>query len=93
LFKPYIILRTPLLTETHIKQRLNFARWWRKNKTNVFRDKPFMFSDEKIFVIDGGLNRQNNRVYALSREQANQNGGNFLNKYLTTCNYLLKNKN
>jgi hypothetical protein len=34
-----------------------------------------MFSDEKIFTVNGGLNRQNDRVYAISREQANKNEG------------------
>ena len=37
-----------------------------------------MFSDEKIFTVDGGLNSQNMRVYAMSREEADENGGNYL---------------
>ncbi len=32
-----------------------------------------MFSDEKIFTVNGGLNKQNDRVYAVSREQPNAN--------------------
>ena len=35
-----------------------------------------MFSDEKLFTVDGGLNKQNMRVYAHSREEADKNGGN-----------------
>ena len=34
-----------------------------------------MFSDEKIFTVDGGLNKQNQRVYAISREEADRKGG------------------
>ena len=34
-----------------------------------------MFSDEKIFTVNGGMNKQNDRVYAVSRDQANENGG------------------
>jgi hypothetical protein len=34
-----------------------------------------MFSDEKIFTQNGGLNKQNNRVFALSRKEANERGG------------------
>lgn len=37
-----------------------------------------MFSDEKIFTVDGGLNKQNHRVYAYSREEADKKGGNEL---------------
>ena len=33
-----------------------------------------MFSDEKIFDQDGQINRQNNRVYAESRQAANEAG-------------------
>lgn len=35
-----------------------------------------MFSDEKIFTVDGGMNSNNQRVYALSREEADKRGGN-----------------
>lgn len=75
LLKAYCKIKTPLLTANHINKRLSFSRWWRKEKTALFKDKPFMFSDEKLFLIDGGHNRQNDRVYALSREQANKIGG------------------
>ena len=43
-----------------------------------------MFSDEKIFLIDGGNNRQNDRVLAVSRENANKSGGN-----LYFCEFLV----
>ena len=34
-----------------------------------------MFSDEKVFSVNGGLNKQNDRIYATSREQANSYDG------------------
>jgi hypothetical protein len=52
--------------------------WWRKEKKKIFGNMPIMFSDEKIFTVNGGLNKQNDRVYAVSREQANVNGGTFI---------------
>jgi hypothetical protein len=33
-----------------------------------------MFSDEKLFVVDGGINKQNQRNYAFSREEADEIG-------------------
>ncbi|RNA42665.1 transposase [Brachionus plicatilis] len=36
-----------------------------------------MFSNEKIFTIDGGLNKQNDRVYAISRDEVDEIGGLF----------------
>jgi hypothetical protein len=36
---------------------------------------PIMFSDEKIFTIEGGHNSQNHRVHAFSRDQADEIGG------------------
>ena len=35
----------------------------------------FVFSDEKIFTVDGVFNRQNERVSAVSRVEADRNGG------------------
>jgi len=32
---------------------------------------PIMFTDEKILTVNGGLNKQNDRTYATSREEAN----------------------
>ncbi len=34
-----------------------------------------MFTDEKYFTVDGIFNRQNDRVYALSRAAADESGG------------------
>lgn len=65
----------PLLTEKHIQNRLKFSVWYRRDHADGLKSMKWMFSDEKIFTINGGLNKQNDRVYALSREEANLNGG------------------
>ena len=68
------MVTVPAITTAQHTARLNFARWWRK-EAKFFKSKPIMFSDEKIFTVDGGLNRQNNRIYSCSREEADKNGG------------------
>jgi hypothetical protein len=65
------------MTQDHISKRLRFARWWRK-MAHKFKIKPKMFSDEKWFAVDGGLNSQNMRIYALSSEEADANKGKIL---------------
>lgn len=65
----------PNLKDKHIIGRKKFAIWWRKNHKKLFGKYPIMFSDEKIFSINGGINSQNCRVYSYSREQANEKGG------------------
>lgn len=42
----------------------------------MFKNLPILFSGEKIFTVDGGLNKQNQRIYAISREEADKKGGN-----------------
>lgn len=64
-----------MLKESHVIKRLRFSQFWRKNKDKNFEGWPIMFSDEKLFTVDGGLNKQNQRVYAISREQADLKGG------------------
>jgi hypothetical protein len=66
-YKPYKI---PALTLNHAIKRKKFCYWWRK-KASHLKKKQFMFSDEKLFVTDGGRNSQNNQIYAFSREDAN----------------------
>ena len=57
-------------------KRLRFAQYWRKSVYGEFKNLKIMFSDEKIFTVDCGLNKQNQRVYAISREDADKKGGN-----------------
>jgi hypothetical protein len=41
-----------------------------------------LFTDEKYFELDDILKRQNNRVYALSRQEADEYGGiRFVSKF------------
>jgi hypothetical protein len=65
----------PLLTPAHVTKRLKFAYWWRKHHSSVFKNLKFMFSDEKIFTVNGGMNKQNKRIFAYSREEADTMGG------------------
>ena len=78
-FQAYKKRKIPLLTESHVKKRLNFAQYWRKARSTEFKNLPIMFSDEKKFTVDGGLNKQNLRVYAISRDEADKNGGTLIN--------------
>ena len=46
----------------------------RKSLKKEDRDK-ILFSDEKYFSVEGVFNRQNERVYATSRLEADKKGG------------------
>jgi len=63
-----------LLTDEHKEKRIQFANWIRTN----FRKEDTMkilFSDEKMFDIDGVYNSQNDRIWAVNRSEADINGG------------------
>jgi hypothetical protein len=48
----------------------------------------WMFFDEKIFTVNSGLNRQDHRLHALTREEANLNGALlFRKKYKVSLSY------
>jgi len=72
--KAYKVVREPKLTERQMRNRIKFANWVRNNfsKTQTMR---FVFSDDKIFTVVGVLNRQNERVWAVNRAEADRNGG------------------
>ena len=64
----------PALTEQHKEKRKRFANWIRTN----FRKQEtlkILFSDEKMFDIDGVYNTQNDRIWAANRDEANEKGG------------------
>ena len=64
----------PLLTDEHKEKRKKFSNWERTH----FRKEDTMkilFSDEKLFDIDGIYNSQNNRIWAVSRAEADKKGG------------------
>ena len=64
----------PFLTNAHKAERKAFANWISTN----FRKKQTMkilFSDEKIFYINGVYNLQKDRVRAPSRSEASERDG------------------
>ena len=70
----YKIQNEPMLTDEHKVKRIQFANWIRTN----FRKEDTMkilFSDEKMFDIDGVYNSQNDRIWAVSRSEADIKGG------------------
>lgn len=67
-------MEIPAFTANHILKRLRFCQWLRKN-AKFLKRLGIMLSDEKIFSVNGGLNKQNNRVYCRSRQEADKNGG------------------
>jgi transposase len=88
--KAYKVVREPKLTERQMRNRIKFANWVRNNfsKTQTMR---FVFSDEKIFTVDGVFNRQNERVWAESRAEADTNGGIYrANKFSKKSWYFLR---
>ena len=71
--KPYKIIREPRLTEKQKSNRVKFSNWVKHNFTKS-QTKNFVFSDEKLFAVDGVHNRQNERVWAVSRREADKHG-------------------
>ena len=72
--RPYKYIIEPALTDEHKEKRKKFANWIRTN----FRKQEtlkILFSDEKMFDIDGVYNTQNDRIWAVIREEANEKGG------------------
>ena len=72
--RAYKVQIEPLLTDEHKEKRIRFANWIRTN----FRKEDTMkilFSDEKMFDIDGVYNSQNERIWAVDRAEANTRGG------------------
>ena len=65
----------PLLKDEHKAQLEKFANWARKKfwKKHTMRIR---FSDQKKMLdLDGVYNRENNRIWAFNRGEANQTGG------------------
>jgi hypothetical protein len=70
----YHVIIEPNLNDEHKQRRISFAYWVRRSLRKKDRETIF-FTDEKYFELDGIFNRQNDRVYALSRQQADEYGG------------------
>ena len=64
--KPYKKTVEPLLKDEHKAQRKKFANWMGKKfrKEDTMR---ILFSDEKMFYLDGIYNSQNDRIWAVNR--------------------------
>ena len=64
----------PALTDFEKSKRMKFANWLRHNfrKEHTLR---ILFSDEKMFDFDGMYNAQNDRIWAVNREEADKRGG------------------
>ena len=64
----------PALTDFEKSKRMKFANWLRHNfrKEHTLR---ILFSDEKMFDLDGMYNAQNDRIWAVNREEADKRGG------------------
>ena len=72
--RPYKKIVEPRLTDVQKAKRVQFANWIRRH----FRKEATMrilFSDEKMFDIDGVYNAQNDRVWAVDRAAADAKGG------------------
>ena len=63
-----------LLTDEHKEKTLKFANWIRTNfrKENTMN---ILFSDEKMFHIDGVYNSHNDRIWAVIRGAADAKDG------------------
>ena len=70
----YRVLTQPKLTNDHKKKRISFAYWVRKSLRKKDRDQ-ILFTDEKYFSLEGVFNHQNECVYAVSREEADEQEG------------------
>ena len=63
-----------LLKDEHKAKRKRFSNWMRtyfKKETTM----KILFSDEKMFDIDGVYNLQNDRIWAVNRNKADKAGG------------------
>lgn len=76
LCKPYKVCKQPKLTDGHKIRRVQFANWI-KNNFSKAQTNRIEFSDEKLFSVDGVWNRQNERIWAVSRVQRVAESTNF----------------
>ncbi|CAF1489506.1 unnamed protein product [Didymodactylos carnosus] len=64
----------PLLTDTQKAKRTTFANWVRHNFSKE-QSMRILFSDEKMFDLNGMYNCQNDQVWAVNHVEADKNGG------------------
>jgi hypothetical protein len=70
----YRITTEPNLNDAKKIRRTKFAYWVRRWLRKKDCEK-ILFSDEKYFSINGIFNRQNDRIYAANRQEADEHGG------------------
>ncbi|CAF1151578.1 unnamed protein product [Rotaria sordida] len=70
----YPVTTQPNLQDYHKQRRISFTYWVRKSLRKKDHRK-ILFTDEKYFGLNGIFNRQNDRVYAPSRQEADEHGG------------------
>ena len=73
-YHAYKVRVVPLLKDEHKAKRKRFSNWMRtyfKKETTM----KILFSDEKMFDIDGVYNLQNDRIWAVNRQEADKAGG------------------
>ncbi|CAF4492964.1 unnamed protein product, partial [Rotaria sp. Silwood2] len=70
----YHITTQPNLQDYHKQRRISFAYWVRKSLRKKDHRK-ILFTDDKYFGLNGIFNRQNDRVYTPSRQEADEHGG------------------
>ncbi len=82
--RPYRITTRPKLSNDKKKQRLSFAYQVQKFLKKEDHGK-ILFTDEKYFSVEGVFNQQNERTYAASRLEVDEQGAiNQKSKYSKT---------
>jgi hypothetical protein len=71
---PYKKIKQPKLTDLQKRKRVKFANRV-LNHYNKEDTKKWLFTDEKYFDLDGVYNVQNDRIWAVNREEADKKGG------------------
>ena len=61
----------PLLTDEHKEERQKCRKMFSKREDTM----KILFSGEKLFDIDGIYNSQNDRIWAVTRVEADKRGG------------------
>ncbi|CAF3893753.1 unnamed protein product [Rotaria magnacalcarata] len=72
-YKAFVKRVAPKLTEKQKIKRKSFGLWVRKNIRKSMTAQ-ILFSDEKRFDLDGMYNRQNERIYAATHDEADEKG-------------------
>jgi len=72
--RPYKKRVAPNLTDDQKQNRVRFYHWVKRNFKKSDSER-ILFSDEKWFTSNGVYNRQNDRIWAVNRGEADGNGG------------------